>query len=400
MFEQILQTHSFEPILLEKAKGSWVWDVDGKKYLDCVSGTWCTNLGHNHPKIIQAMKDQMDKLIHRSMWFLTPVTIEAAEKVLKFVPKNFDAVTFLQSGSEVVEYAISFAQSVTKRRKILSLKDSYLGAFGLAKQSSYHSGIASKLKIPYPICSASDCTCLDEHNELIEHISKEYIDELACFVLEPIMVSGGILKPCKAFVEELCKELQSADVLVVSNEVTCGFGRTGKKFGFEHYEIRPDIVAIGKAMGNGYPVSAILTNNRLADGLTPAEMYYAQSHQLDPLGSVVAKTVVDIFVEEQIIKKSQPKIKQIREIFESLSHPFIKEFRTHGMLFAIPIQSHGIISSKELLIKLKYELLKEGIIAGVSLGKELLRLIPPLTITDGEISFLKDKISKAFKAIQ
>ncbi|MBY8995494.1 MAG: aspartate aminotransferase family protein [Candidatus Heimdallarchaeota archaeon] len=399
MFKQILQTHSFEPILLEKAKGSWVWDVDGKKYLDCVSGTWCTNLGHNHPRIIKAMKDQMEKLIHRNMWFLTPVTLEAAEKVLDFVPKKFDAVTFLQSGSEVTEYSISLAQRVTKKRKILSLKDSYLGAFGLARESSYHSGIASKLKIPYPICSTSNCSCLDEHIELIDHILQKYADELACFVLEPIMVSGGVLKPCKAFIEELCKRLQNAGVLVVSNEVTTGFGRTGKKFGFEHFDIRPDIVAIGKAMGNGYPVSAILTNNQITDGLTPAEMYYAQSHQLDPLGSVVAKTVVDIFVEEQIIKKSQPKIKQIREIFESLSHPFIKEFRTHGMLFAVSLQSHGNILSKEILIKLKYELLKEGIIAGASLGKELLRLIPPLTITTNEIKILDEKINKAFNSI-
>jgi 4-aminobutyrate aminotransferase-like enzyme len=174
MFNQILLTHSFEPILLEKAKGSWIWDVDGKKYLDCVSGTWCTNLGHNHSRIIQAMKNQMDKLIHRNMWFLTPVTLEAAEKVLKFVPKNYDAATFLQSGSEVTEYSISLAQKVTKKRKILSLKDSYLGAFGLARESSYHSGIASKLKIPYPICSDPDCSCLDEHSKLIDHISQKY----------------------------------------------------------------------------------------------------------------------------------------------------------------------------------------------------------------------------------
>ncbi len=399
MFNQILQTHSFEPILLEKAKGSWVWDVDGKKYLDCVSGTWCTNLGHNHPRIMQAMKDQMGKLIHRSMWFLTPVTLEAAEKVLKFVPKNYDAVTFLQSGSEVTEYSISLAQKVTKKRKILSLKDSYLGAFGLARESSYHSGIASKLKIPYPLCSEPNCSCLDEYSELIDHLSQKYVEELACFVLEPIMVSGGILKPCKSFVEELCEKLQAAGVLVVSNEVTTGFGRSGKKFGFEHYNIRPDIIAIGKAMGNGYPVSAIITNNQLTDGLSPAEMYYAQSHQLDPLGAAVAKTVVDVFTEERIIEKSQSKIKQIKEIFDSLSHPFIKEFRTHGMLFAITIQSHKNISSKELLIKLKYELLKEGIIAGASMGKELLRFLPPLTITEKEIAILEEKIIKVFSSI-
>jgi acetylornithine aminotransferase len=172
-----------------------------------------------------------------------------------------------------------------------------------------------------------------------------------------------------------------------------------KNIGFEHFDIRPDIVAIGKAMGNGYPVSAVLTNNQLADGLTPAEMYYAQSHQLDPLGAAVAKTVVDVFVKEQIIEKSQSKITQIQKIFGSLTHPFIKEFRTHGMLFAISIQSHKNYSSKELLIKLKYELLKEGIIIGASIGKEILRLIPPLTITTNEIKILEEKINKVFSSI-
>ena len=399
MFEKIIQTHTFEPILLEKAKGSWVWDSEGKKYLDCVSGTWCTNLGHNHPKIIKAMKEQMDKLIHRSMWFLTPITIEAAEKVLSFIPVNYDAITFLQSGSEVTEYSISLSQRITKKRKILSLKDSYLGAFGLARESSYHSGIASKLKIQYPLCSKDKCNCLDEYNELIEHIIKNYTDELACFVFEPVMVSGGILKPCKTFVEELCKRLQEAGIIVVSNEVTAGYGRTGKKFGFMHYDITPDIIAIGKAMGNGYPVSAVIINNEMIDDLSPAEMYYAQSHQLDPLGAAVAKTVVDVFIEEQVIKKSQSKIKQIRDLFESLTHPFIKEFRTHGMLFAIAIQSEKNITSKEILVKLKYELLKEGIIAGASMGKVLLRLLPPLTITSNEINYLKEKINLAFDSI-
>ena len=104
----ILKTNDFEPILLTKALDSWVWDTDGKKYLDCVSGTWTCNLGHKHPKIIQAMKEQIDAIIHRCMRFHTPTTLEAAEQVLSFLPAKYDKITFLNSGSEAMEFEISF----------------------------------------------------------------------------------------------------------------------------------------------------------------------------------------------------------------------------------------------------------------------------------------------------
>ncbi|MHA1187058.1 MAG: aminotransferase class III-fold pyridoxal phosphate-dependent enzyme [Candidatus Heimdallarchaeota archaeon] len=100
MFEQIISTYNFEPILLDKAKGSWVWDTDGKKYLDCVSGTWTCNLGHNHPKIIDTIKQQSEKMLHRNLRFLTPETLAAAKAILEFLPVKMDKITFLNSGSE------------------------------------------------------------------------------------------------------------------------------------------------------------------------------------------------------------------------------------------------------------------------------------------------------------
>jgi acetylornithine aminotransferase len=396
---KILQTNTFESILLEKGKGSWVWDQDGKKYLDCVSGLWCVNVGHNHPYIAQALKKQIDSLIHRNMRFLTPVAIEAAEKVLDFVPGSYDRITFLNSGSEAMEFAINFACKVTRRHQILSLKDSYLGAYGLAKQASYHSHQPSELKIPYPECNRDSCNCLEEYGALIDKIIADYATDLACFVLEPIMVSGGIHKPCTAFIDELCKRLQEKNVLIVIDEVTCGYGRVGHRFGFQLYNFNPDIIATGKGMGNGYPISAIITKSQLEIKLSSNELYYAQSHQLDPLGSIVAKSVVEIFLNEKVIEKSKTKVQKISYILTQLQNPCIKEVRNIGMTFGLEIVMDNDNSTNNIILKIKEKLLEKGVVIGYSINKRLLRLLPSLTITNEEISFLQECLEEVFSEI-
>ncbi|MDY7038862.1 MAG: aminotransferase class III-fold pyridoxal phosphate-dependent enzyme [Thermodesulfobacteriota bacterium] len=204
MTNHILATVNFEPNLLTKAQGSWVWDIDYNKYLDFVSGCWSVNLGHNHPKIVETIKEQASKLIHRSMWYLTDETVEAAKQLVKFVPHNHDKATFLSSGSEAVEFALNFAIKVSKKIKILSLKDGFYGSFGLGKEASYFSHKVSRLRIDYPRCNDLNCDCLDKYNSLIDLILRNYAKDLACFAIEPIMASGGILKPCSSFIDELC----------------------------------------------------------------------------------------------------------------------------------------------------------------------------------------------------
>ena len=395
----ILKTNNFEPMNIARAEGSWVWDIEGKKYLDFVSGTWACNLGHRHPKMIQAMRKQMDEIIHRCMRFHTPITLEAAEQVLNFLPNKYDKITFLNSGSEAMEFAISFARNVTGKTKVLSLKDSYFGAYGMAKESSYTSLKASKLKIPYPECNSDNCDCLEDFDSLIDHVLENYSNELACFVLESIMVSGGVRKPCSKFIAKLCSSLQDVGVLVVANEVTTGFGRSGFRFGHEHHNINPDIVTMGKAMGNGYPVSAIATRSKLESKLTEANYYWAQSHQLDPLGAAVAKSVVEIFIDNKIVEKSQEKIQLINTFLKSLSYPFIKEIRSHGMIFGVQIKPYEGKSSTELILKIKDKLLEEGVLIGISLGKEILRFLPSLTITNDDLAFFKEKFVQVLNQI-
>jgi acetylornithine aminotransferase len=395
----ILNTNEFESILLNKASGSWVWDTEDKKYLDCESGMWCVNLGHNHPKIVKALKKQSSEIWHRNKMFLTPTTLEAATKLLLFLPGVFDRITFLNSGSEAMEFGISFAKKVTRREKVVSLQDSYLGAFGQSKKSSFTSSTQSKLKIQYPICNEDECNCLDEHRDSVDFIFKANKENIACLVLEPIMVSGGIFKPCTKFIQYLCKRTTEEGGLIVIDEVTTGFGRTGNICGYEIFDIDPDLLVFGKAIGNGYPISAVATKAHFEEKCSPSELYYAQSHQLDPLGAAIVSSVIDTFHKEGILTKIHERITQINTVLQSLKHLWIEEIRSYGMIFAIQIKSFNSMSTDKIILKIKNKLLEKGILIGYSLQKEVIRFLPPLTITAEEIVFLEEKIKEVFDTI-
>ena len=182
-------------------------------------------------------------------------------------------------------------------------------------------------------------------------------------------------------------------------------GRTGKKFGYEHYQITPDIIALGKALGNGYPVSAVVTRSDLEAQLASYELYYAQSHQLDPLGTSIALKVIEVFEEENIIEKLQPKIEKIHSFLKSLSHSFIKEIRSYGFIFAIEFNKLGTdYLGKdrvwELIARMIEDLLEEGVMIGYNVNKNQVRFLPPLTISDDEIEFLIKAMVKVFDEIK
>ena len=399
MSNLILKTNQFESILIERAYGSWIIDVNGKKYLDCESGMWCCNLGHNHPEITEVIKNQSSKIIHRNKGFLNPVTVKAAEKLLNFIPDDFDRVTFLNSGSEAVEFAINFAKKITKRKTVLSLQDSYLGAFGIAKDLSFTSQEKSDFKLDFPVFGTKECDDPEVFIQKANSVIDANADDIACFVLEPIMVGGGVLKSCSKFVEHICNRMKEIEALVIIDEVTTGFGRTGEKFGYELFDIAPDILALGKALGNGYPVSSVVTRSILEKKLSPSELYYAQSHQLDPLGTSIALKVVDLFESEEIIEKSKTKIANLHSFLKSLSYPFIQEIRSYGFIFAIELQAFENLSTTDLILKIKDDLLDEGVMIGYSIGKEQIRFLPPLIISGDEIKFLQEKIIKVFDSI-
>ena len=157
--------------------------------------------------------------------------------------------------------------------------------------------------------------------------------------------------------------------------------------------------SIGKGLGNGYPVSAIITTTEIESQCPSEQLYYSQSHQLDPLGTAVAKSVVEVFETQKIIEKSLPSQKKLTNVLNSLSHPCIKDIRYFGMIFGIEIQAYGNKTSQELINQIKDLLLEEGIMIGISLGRNLLRLLPSLTISETEINLIGEKLALAFEII-
>jgi acetylornithine aminotransferase len=213
------------------------------------------------------------------------------------------------------------------------------------------------------------------------------------------MVSGGVIKPCKAFIQYICEKVQNSGGLIVIDEVTTGMGRTGRKFGYQLFDIIPDVVVLGKALGNGYPISAIITKSAFESRLSSTELYYAQSHQLDPLGAAVVKSVINVFDEDQIIEKSKDKIQLINDFLIKLNQPFVKEIRSTGMIFGIQIQPYKGMTSEKIILKLKNLLLDAGLVIGFNLTKEFIRFLPPLIIEEDEIEFFQINMKKIFDSI-
>ncbi|MHA2249268.1 MAG: class-III pyridoxal-phosphate-dependent aminotransferase [Candidatus Kariarchaeaceae archaeon] len=391
--QSIISTMDFEKTLLTRGEGCWVLDIDENKYLDCESGIWCNNLGHRHPEINKSAKQQIDKLIHTGTRFLTPITIKTATSLCQLLPGDFSKVTFLNSGSESVDFAIKIARLSTQKSIIVSITGGYLGAFGAASSASGSEDKSNNIKLPLITDSyAKSRQCEDscDFSCINSDIWSALKTNIACFVFESILVSGGIYKPCTKLIQEICRIIHKQQGIVISNEVTTGFGRTGKLFGYLHHQISPDIVTLGKALGNGFPISAVVITNEIDKKLQDLNFYYAQSHQLDPFGCAIADKVIQLFTETDFSQQSSKLAEEILQFIKETKTPFIKAVRGYGMTIGIEIQDYRKNAALEILEMINSMLLQRGIIIGLSKFRNLLRFLPPLIIREEEIKFFKE----------
>ncbi|TAL61709.1 MAG: aminotransferase class III-fold pyridoxal phosphate-dependent enzyme [Bacteroidetes bacterium] len=357
-------------------------DSKGNKYIDLESGVWCTSVGHSNLRITKVIHSQIDKIIHTGFNYSNPIIEEASKKILEITNLTKGKCEFLCSGSEAVEFCVRAAKAIKDTAMLLTFSDSYFGAYGEASKKD------SKEWYRYNwqqcSCNSDGKGCMAECPEF----SKIPFDQIGIFLFEPGSSSGLVRFPSEKLIESISDKVKGNNGLIIINEVTTGIGRTGKWFGVQHYNLNPDMIAIGKGIGNGYPVSVATFSERASNLLEKKQFHYSQSHQNDPLGASIAKEVINTITEGDLIKRSERLgIKIINSLNEiKKTNLIIREIRGRGLMIVIEL----IQEAK----KIQKELLKRGYIVAKRSGHEVLRMDPALTIDEKDVDSFIDNFNK------
>ncbi len=367
-----------------KADNEFLFDLDGNRYLDLVSGVWCTSLGHNHPAVATAIGKRLDSIIHTGFCYVDPIIETAAAKIFGILEMADGKAVFLTSGSEAVEFGVRVAQAICEKPYLLMLSDSYFGAYGSASKKSPEEWAF------FDWLSCRSCANFESCDPDCPKINALPFEKIGGMLFEPGSSSGAVRFIPKSILSNLVRKIRENDGFVIANEITTGIGRTGRWFGFQHYDLKPDIVAMGKGLGNGYPVSVTAINRRAVERLERLPFKYAQSHQYDPLGAEVALAVLRTIEEEKLVERSQKTGNSILQRLQKMKEKSraIKEVRGRGMMIAIELEKDP--SGRSVAEQLYHELYARKIILSLRSGYEALRLDPCLTIHKESVeTFLK-----------
>ena len=362
------------------SRGVYLFDEQGKRYMDLESGVWCISVGHKNSRINDCITRQSNILMQAGFCYSNEIVDSAAKAVLDVTNLDGGKCVFLCSGSEAIEVSRQIARHLTEKPISMTLHDSYLGAY-----SSVSERDTGWYTFNWERCQrcerSEDC---DPGCEEFEKIPQGIAD----FVFEPGSASGYVKFPPKTLIQNIVKKVRRNSGKIIVNEVTTGVGRTGEWFGYQHYDIEPDMIAIGKGIGNGYPVSVAVINRTTIAELERKPFKYSQSHQNDPLGASVVQETIEIIESNDLIAEAKRKGLQFYSQLESLvDKEIILAVRGRGLMFAMDLANENI--ANEIYSKL----IERGMIVG-NRGTAF-RIDPPLIITENEFT----EFVKTFKTI-
>jgi len=397
---------SYFPLAVSRAEGSKVWDLDGNEYLDFLSGAAVTNIGHRHPRVVQAIREQLERFIHNTLaytYYEVPALL--AEKLAEITPGRFPKrVAYGLSGSDANDGAIKLVRSATRRLRILSFLGSYhgttLGALTLSGISLNMRRSLSPLvpeiyHVPYPDCyhcylglQYPDCglACVEYIRELFRILIPP--EETAAFILEPIQGDAGVVIPPSEFWRELRALCDDHGILLVDEEVQTGFGRTGRWFAIEHWGIEPDVILTAKAIASGMPLSAIISRSELMETWSvPAHLFTAEAN---PLCCAAALATIEVLEEERLPERAErvgrTALKRLGEMMED--HDLIGDVRGRGLLIGVDLVRDRKTRepAREEALKVSWRAYEKGLIL-ISFGRfgNVLRIAPPLTVSEKEL---------------
>ncbi|MBE2978912.1 aspartate aminotransferase family protein [Priestia megaterium] len=391
--EYLMSTYRRMPVAIKRGEGCKLYDVNGKEYLDLFSGVGVNILGYNHPNIVKATHEQVEKSLHLPFHFLNPVAIEYAKKLVDYSLKD-GKVYFTNSGAEATEATLKLIHKYRyitgqKRDGIIVFQESFhgrtLGALHFTRQESVYQDFP-RTSIPV----------YEVERENLKELERTILKENPiAIMLEPILGSGGIYPLSGEYlkgVEELCKQY---NMLFIVDEVQSGIGRTGKLFAYQHFGITPDIIQFGKGAGGGTPLGGIIVGSRLYDTFSPGDHGTTFAHS--PIGTALGLTVLNTLIDEGLMHSSYEMSLYLNEKLQKIQEnnpSFIGEVRHCGMMFGISIhETHKNVE------KLQLELLNKGMLVDLTNGNTI-RLLPPYIITKTEIDeFINQFISCIPKSV-
>lgn len=371
-------------IPIERAEGVFLYTPGGKRYFDMISGIGVSNLGHRHPKVVKAIKDQVDKHLHVMVYgeYIQSPSNLLARKLSELLPSNLNCSYFVNSGTEANEAALKLAKRVTGRTEIISCKKSYHGS---THGSMSVSGNEVKKRAFRPLLPNVKFIEFNNENDL-----SEITDQTACLIMETIQGDAGVRIPKQEYLKAVRKKCDEVGAMLIFDEIQCGLGRTGKFFAFEHFGVAPDILTIGKAFGGGLPIAAFISSYENMQAFTANPMLgHITTFGGNPVCCASALATLNVIEEENILKDVESKGQLIQQL---LTHPKVKEVRRIGMMFAFDFDS------EERVNRIVNECKENGVICYWFLSHpHSFRLAPPLTISENEI---KDACSVILKAIE
>ncbi|MEE1192441.1 MAG: aspartate aminotransferase family protein [Blautia sp.] len=383
----VLHTYNRFPVVLERGEGVHLYDLEGKEYLDFGAGIAVFSLGYGNQEYNQALKDQIDKLLHTSnLYYNVPMT-EAAEKLLK--ASGLSRVFFTNSGTEAVEGAIKAA------RKYAWLKDGNTDHEIIAMKHSFHGRSMGALSVTgnthyqEPFKPLIGGIKFADFNDL-DSVKQQVTEKTCAIILETVQGEGGIYPADPEFLKGIRKLCDEQDILLILDEIQCGMGRTGRMFAFQDYGVMPDIMTSAKALGCGVPVGAFVLNEKTAkNSLVPGD--HGTTYGGNPFACAAVSKVFDLFEEQHILEH----VKKITPYFEAKldmlvdKYEFLTARRGKGLM-------QGLVVAGRPVGEIVTKALENGLIV-ISAGTDVLRFVPPLIITEHDIDEMVEKLEVSFQ---
>lgn len=404
------------PIVWERAEGVMVEDVDGNRFLDFTSSVLVANIGHSHPRHVEAIRDQASKNLH-SYNFLNPWRVRLAQKLVEITAENLDKVFLGTTGAEMVDIAVTIAKSYTGRQEILSFYGGYHGktwaTLSLGGKASSRKGLGPKmpgvLHAPYPYCyrcdfdktfPACELHCLKYLDRVME---TESSDDLAAVLVEPCQGNSGQIIPPVEWMKGLERWCHDRGALLILDEVQASFGRTGKLFAYEHFEVKPDLLIVGKGISSGIPLTALIGEGRILDAARSGSL--SSTHGGNPLACRAACVSIEILESEGMVESSARVGRYLLERCKALSEEIGILGDTRGLGLMIGLEIVEDKGSKrpapELARRIVQGCYQQGLllIGPIGFYSNVIRIAPPLVIQQEEAAAGMDILEGVMREI-